>query len=92
MTDLMIMKLARHLTDSCQPITTASVYSNPLSSIQITNMLFYHAFVVFTTTGWFWSIEKNSEGLTVQRSKFMKNVTNFYRREERPNGLCRIEH
>jgi hypothetical protein len=34
----------------------------------------YHAFIVFETKNWFWSIEKNSAGIVIQRSKKKESV------------------
>jgi hypothetical protein len=47
--------------------------------------IFYHMFILFKTHDWWWSIEKNSEGLTIQRSKVRDAVLNNYRRVPRPS-------
>ena len=42
-------------------------------------------FVLFETESWWWSIEENSEGITIQRSKCRNEVERKYRKESRPN-------
>ena len=49
----------KEVIDPTEKIIGVQIYRHPLSSIQITNLLMYHAFVVFETDGWWWSIEKN---------------------------------
>ena len=51
--------------------------------MQLTDLLWYHAFVRFETKGWWWSIEKNGQGVTVQRSKQPQFVKDHYRRGKR---------
>lgn len=44
----------------------------------------YHEFVVFETSdSWWWSIEKNPEGLTIQRNRSKDAVVNKYRHVDR---------
>ncbi|KAK4011331.1 hypothetical protein OUZ56_020447 [Daphnia magna] len=83
--DQLRQKLA-NLIDTEERIQNASVYSNPLSSWQATNALLYHAFIVMETNDWWWSIEKNTEGITIQRSKNLKSVRDMYQRKKRTTG------
>ena len=51
------------LIGTSETIENVYVYKVPLSGMQLTDFIFHHAFVVFETDGWFWSAEKNTEGL-----------------------------
>ena len=67
------------------------VYKVSLYGWQLTNMIMFHAFVLIETDKWWWSIEKNSEGITIQRSKKLKFVKDCYRRESRPSKCILLE-
>ena len=56
-----------------EEIFTVFMYECPLSGWQLTKLIFFHQFVVFKTTNWYWSVGKNSEEIVIQRSK--KNST-----------------
>lgn len=49
----------KELVDPTEKIIRVEIYRHPLYSYQITSILLYHAFIVFETDGWWWSIEKN---------------------------------
>ena len=66
-----------------EKIEKVLVVKEALSSAQLTQIMLYHAFVVIETEKWWWSLEKNSEGVTVQRSKDMDYVYRYYRRTKR---------
>ncbi|KZS02618.1 uncharacterized protein LOC123472545 [Daphnia magna] len=85
-TDEELRQKLANLIDTEERIQKASVYSNPLSSLQATNALLYHAFIVIETNDWWWSIEKNTEGITIQRSKNLKSVRDMYQRKKRTTG------
>ena len=72
------------LTDATEQIWRVSIYRHPLNDWQLTEMYMYHAFVVFETEKWWWSIEKNEENVTIQRSKKIEYVRDKYRRHNRP--------
>jgi hypothetical protein len=38
----------------------------------------HHAFIVFKTDKWWWSIEKNGEGVTIARAQRLENVRDKY--------------
>ena len=62
-------------------------YWTPLSEAQLTAALLYHRYIVFKTEdGYWWSIEKNDEGLTMQRGKSLEDVRDNYRQELRLKG------
>eukprot|EP00117_Sycon_ciliatum_P024493 scpid92017/ scgid20545/ len=68
-------------------ITWVAVYKKPLGSWQMTDALLYHAFVIFQTQGWWWSIEKNDQGVTLQRSETKTFVLDRYRRSPRQSPV-----
>ncbi|CAG0902266.1 unnamed protein product [Darwinula stevensoni] len=55
--------------DGSEDIENIWVYSHPLHEAQLTAGLLYHAFVVLETDEWWWSIEKNTGGIFLQRSR-----------------------
>ena len=73
------------------------VYKTPLIDFSLTNVFLYHSFVVYETYNWcrdlnkfiqfWWSIEKNSEGITIQRGEKKTSVVNKYRQKHRPTTL-----
>ena len=56
---------------------------------QLSNLIMYHAFVVIHTNEWWWSVEKNTEGITIQRSKKKMFVQDFYRGIKRASR-CKV--
>jgi hypothetical protein len=82
----------RELIDPKEEIKNIWVYQCPLSNWQLTQWLLYHAFVVLETDAWWWSIEKNTEGITIQRSKKNESVKDRYRQEPRPTPIYRLYH
>ena len=74
--------------DGSEKITNVCIYKVPLGEWQLTDALLYHVFVMFETEKYCWTIEKNSEGITIQRSEKFKAVVNNYRQEKR----CKTEY
>lgn len=66
-----------------EEIKTVTAFKTPLSESQWTAELFYCLFIVFETESWWWSIEKNSEGLSLQRSIKQEAVRDNYRQAPR---------
>ncbi|KAI9549152.1 hypothetical protein GHT06_014595 [Daphnia sinensis] len=85
-TDKELYKKLLNLMDMEEEIQHAYLYSNPLSSWQATNAMFYHAFIVMKTNAWWWSIEKNMERITIQRSRDIESVRDMYQRKKRTTG------
>lgn len=77
----------KSLIDTNEEIQQIFVYKCPLYSVQLTMFMLYHAFTVLETNEWWWSIEKNTEGITIQRSKKLDFVRNRYRRTIRNNPI-----
>lgn len=74
------------LVDPEEKIIEVFIYKIPLNESQWTNLLLNHQFIVFETGCFWWSIEKNDEGLTVQRSKHLNAVLRRYRQKPRIEG------
>ena len=57
-----------------------------LRHIQFFNFRYlFHAFVIVQTEHFCWSIDKNNDGITIQRSKSFQGVSEFYRQKFRTN-------
>ncbi|KAI9550130.1 hypothetical protein GHT06_006584 [Daphnia sinensis] len=85
-TDKKLRQKLSNLIDKDEVIQDAYVYSNPLSKRQWTNGKLYHAFVIIQTMNWWWSMEKNMERITIQRSKDIESVRDMYQRKKRTTG------
>ena len=72
-------------------ILTVTIYKHKLYSWQRTQALLYHAFIVLETEEWWWSAEKNADGVFVQRSKHQWAVRNRLEGKERPRTTL-LEH
>ena len=75
------------LVDAGEKIKDVSAYKVPLSKFQLTQLLLFHMVIIFETEDWWWSIEKNDEGITIQRSKTLTYVKDNYRRGARNPGM-----
>jgi hypothetical protein len=75
-----------NLVDGSENIDEVMFYRNPLSPWQTKKDIFHHAFIVFKTKNWWWSIEKNNTCVTIQRSKNLESVRDMYRRRKRTKG------
>ena len=64
----------------------------PQSTTLLEEVLLFHAFIVLETNSWYWSIEKNNEGITIQRSKELYYVNRWYRDRERKGVPQEWEH
>ena len=69
-------------------ITRVKVYKVPLSEKYWTNMLLFHSYVVFQTHTdggelWWWSLEKNSQSIDLQRGLTEPDVRDYLRGERR---------
>lgn len=69
--------------DASEKIQHIRVYKNPLSSWQLTQVLVNHQFVVLETDSWYWSIEKQSKGIVIQRSKELSKVRDYVEQKPR---------
>ena len=71
------------LCDLSERIDAVRTYRTPLSNWQLTQVLFHHEFALFETHQWFWTIEKDGEGIHIQRSKEIWNVRDRFNRDTR---------
>lgn len=71
------------LVNPSEEIQKVIAYKHPLKSWQLTCFFFYHSFIVFETNNYWWSIEKNSEGITIQRSFNLETVRDKHRHTQR---------
>ena len=79
-----VSTLNRIISD--EKILGVAMWKQPLSDYQLIDFLLYHSFIVLETNEWWWSIEKNTEGLTMQRCKDPEKVIKYYRRRPRNAG------
>lgn len=64
-----------------------------LSDLQLTQLFLNHQFLILETKNWWWSIEKDGEGIVVQRSKREANVLDTRTDgTPRPKPVLRMEH
>jgi hypothetical protein len=82
-TDSQLRQRLRELIDVSEEIVKITVYKEDLWDWQLTRLMAYHTFVVLETNEWWWSIEKNAQGITIQRSKDWEYVAKRYRRNTR---------
>ena len=88
--DEQLLEMMEEIIDESEYIEKIWVYKRPLSSWQLTQLLFHHQFVVLETSDWWWSIEKNGEGITIQRSKKLSYVKDYYRRTKRITPIVEV--
>ncbi|CAG0901004.1 unnamed protein product [Darwinula stevensoni] len=74
---------ALELIDGSEEIENVWVYTQPPHEAQLTAGLLYHAFVVLQTNEWWWSVEKDTGGIFLQRSKKKEFVKEYFRMENR---------
>lgn len=77
------LKKFNQLVGADECITEMWLYSHPLYSWQLTSLIMYHAFVLIRSNNWYWTIEKNSSGIIIQRSKVWKDVIDYIQKEKR---------
>ena len=72
------------LVDCSVKIKHAYFYINPLMRWQVEEKIFHHVYNVFyTSDSYWWSIEKNTKGITLQRSLKEENVRDLFGNEVR---------
>lgn len=78
------------LIDASEMILNIWVYKCPIFNWQLTQLFLNHQFVVLETANWWWSIEKTSEEIFIQRSKCISQVRDYKTRERRNTPLLRV--
>ena len=79
--DLRILMLDDNFTKGY--IRSIAVYKCPLYDNQLIQLLDNHQFVVLQTDNWWYSIEKNSHFIQMQRSNHIENVQCYIRKDRR---------
>lgn len=79
--DLRILMLDDNFTKEC--IRSIAVYRCPLYDNQLIQLLDNHQFVVLQTDNCWYSIEKNSHFIQMQRSNRIENVQCYIRKDRR---------
>lgn len=90
--DLLVQTMSL-LIDFSENILNIWVFKSPLSDWQRTQLFLNHQFVVIKTKNWWWSIEKNSEVILIQRSKHFKGyggVLDYANNNKRKTPLLRV--
>ena len=64
--------------DISERVNEVRYYTHPLYRWQLSKYFIHHAFIVLKTENWWWSIERNEEGVTIQRSQNLENVRDKY--------------
>ena len=86
--DLGILMLDDNFTKEC--IRSIAVYKCPLYDNQLIQLLDNHQFVVLQTDNCWYSIEKNSHFIQMQRSNHIENVQCYIRKDRRRTPIKRI--
>ena len=86
--DLRILMLDDNFTNEC--IRSIAVYKCPLYDNQLIQLLDNHQFVVLQTDNCWYSIEKNSHFIQMQRSNHIENVQCYIRKDRRRTPIKRI--
>lgn len=86
-TDAELRERLGELVEESEKILEVRYYIHPLYGWQLMKNLLHHAFIVFETDKWWWSIEKNELGVTIQRSKEIEFVRDKFRRQDRTTDL-----
>ena len=74
-------------TISLEAVECICLYKCPLFKHQITQVFLNHKFVVLKTRSWYWSLEKNTKGITLQRSNHLECVRDYIGPEERNKDI-----
>ena len=76
--DSLRQKMSLHIgIDDSEKLKEMRLYKVPLVEWQLTQVVFNHQFVVIDSSSWWWSIERDSEKILLQRSKFPYVVRNY---------------
>jgi hypothetical protein len=70
-----------------EKILEVRYYTHPLNWWQVSKYNLQHAYIVFETENWWWSIEKNDNCVAIQRSKKIEFVRDKYYRTDRMTAL-----
>ena len=82
-----LKKKMTDLIEGEENIKIIYAYECPIWGWQWSHNYLAHKFIVLETDKWWWSIEKNAEGITIQRSKKLGYIKDRYRRNLRPKPV-----
>uniref|UniRef100_A0A7M6DNU9 Uncharacterized protein n=1 Tax=Clytia hemisphaerica TaxID=252671 RepID=A0A7M6DNU9_9CNID len=82
-TDEKLQVTLKHLIRTDEKINHVWIYTTPLFKNQWSHVIMYHAYVVMETNTHWWSLEKNSENLVLQRSKTLEYVKDYCQGKKR---------
>ena len=81
--DKLVREIGKYL-DPNDKIKSITAYKVPLfETMQVTQGVLYHEYIVLKTKKWYWSIEKTAECIHLERSKSETNVKDKRRGEPR---------
>ena len=87
-----ILKLMEKFIDEEEKILKVTVYKHRLCCCQCTQFILNHQFVVLETNKqWWWSIEKNSKCIVIQRSQHLEYVKDKLERNDRRTPIRLIK-
>jgi len=86
-----LMNTLKELVQYDEKINKVTAFWVPLHEYLPHVNIFGHVFIVFETDHYFWSIEKHTDGITIQRSWKLSAVRDRYRRSERRKGIRGIK-
>lgn len=70
-----------------EDVEEVMAYKVPLSSYQLTSFLMYHMYIVIKTKSEWWSIEKHTDGITIQKGNALSFVRNTFCGSPRGSGI-----
>ena len=73
-----------------ETIIWAGIYKTPMWYLQPTDLIAFHAFVVFQTRNWWWPAEKTTDGVSICRGKTRSSVRSSYRSTNRKTPIEEI--
>eukprot|EP01068_Selenidium_serpulae_P013798 Selendium_serpulae@DN6010_c0_g1_i1.p1 len=87
-------KVAKQIEDreGNQKITFVEVWNQPLSGWQLTMNILSHHYVIFETYSWYWSMEKTTSGIIIQRAKNKRALQLYQGSVRRPTTLILGRH
>ena len=90
-TNYKLQQLLLEMVDASESINEVRYYSHSRHRLLLSKCFTSHAFIVLKTDNCWWSMEKDQRGITVQRSKYLENVRDKYRRYDRMAELDEIK-
>jgi len=87
-----LMNTLKNLVQYDEKINKVNAFWVPLNEYLPNVNILGHLFIVFETDHYFWSIEKQTDGITIQRSTELSAVRDRYRRLPRRKGIKTIMH